>query len=51
MPTVKPLTSTLSTSPESMWKISTSRQRSVSAGMVSPDVVHGHTMSQGQFSK
>ena len=49
--TVLPLTSNPSTSPLSTWKASTTLQRSWSAGMVSPDVVHGHTMSQEQFSK
>ena len=49
--TVLSLTSTPSTSPWSTWKASTTRQRSWSAGMVSPEVVQGHTMSQEQFSK
>jgi len=49
--TVRSLTSTPSTSPRSTWNASTTLQRSWSAGMVSPDVVHGHTMSHEQFSK
>src|SRR6266498_4210987 len=49
--TVRLLTSTPSTAPASMWKASTTRHRSESAGIVSPEVVHGHTMSQEQFSK
>jgi hypothetical protein len=34
-----------------MWKISTTLQRSLSAGAVNPESVHGHAMSQLQFSK
>jgi len=34
-----------------MWNASATVQRSVSAGAVSPEVEHGHTMSQLQFSK
>ena len=51
MPTERPLTSTPSTSPESMWNTRKTSQRSLSAGAVRPEVVHGQTMSQLQFSK
>src|SRR5437870_10216596 len=49
--TLRPLTSTPLTSPSSMWNASTTVQRSSSAGIDIPDVVHGHTMLHGQFSK
>src|SRR6266702_1854410 len=49
--TVLSLTSSPSTSPLSTWNASTTRHRSWSAGIVSPDVVQGHTMSHEQFSK
>src|SRR5829696_1255386 len=51
MPTLKPPTSVPSISPESTWKISTTRQRSASAGIVNPEVAQGQTISHGQFSK
>jgi hypothetical protein len=47
---LKPLTSTPSISPESMWKTRTGVQRSTSAPRES-EIVHGYGTSQGQFSK